>query len=113
MPHTYAIAIRKYDEYKATGVAMLPVVRGIKVTKKHFLFYTICLLPLPFLIGELGTVFIVIATILNVGWLVISIRGFTVKDDLKWARLNFLYSVNYVLIIFLLVILVTLPVYFG
>jgi heme o synthase len=113
MPHTYAIAIRKYDEYKAAGVAMLPVVRGIKVTKMHFLFYIICLLPLPFLIDELGTVFIVIATILNVGWLVLSISGFTAKDDLKWARLNFLYSVNYVLIIFLLVILVTLPIYFG
>ncbi|MEH7308910.1 heme o synthase, partial [Neobacillus drentensis] len=34
MPHTYAIAVKKYKEYKAAGVAMLPVVRGLAVTKR-------------------------------------------------------------------------------
>ncbi|WP_449538690.1 heme o synthase [Ferdinandcohnia sp. Marseille-Q9671] len=113
MPHTYAIAIRKYDEYKAAGVAMLPVVRGIQVTKKHFLFYVACLFPLPFFLDDLGTTFIVIATFLNIGWLILSIKGFSVKDDNKWARWNFLYSVNYILIIFLSMVLVTLPKYIG
>src|SRR5690606_17845577 len=53
MPHTYAIAMRKYEEYKAAKVAMLPVVRGFEVTKKHFLFWVICLLPIPFFLGDL------------------------------------------------------------
>jgi heme o synthase len=114
MPHTYAIAIRKWDEYKVAGVAMLPVVRGIHVTKIHFVFYIACLIPLPlFLVDELGIVFITISTLLHVGWLLLSISGFKAKDDLKWARLNFLYSVNYIFIIFLLVIIVTVPSYFG
>ena len=113
MPHTYAIAIRKYEEYKAAGVAMLPVVRGIKITKIHFLIYIICLIPLPFFLDELGTVYITISTLLNIGWLLLSIRGFKVKDDIKWARINFLYSVNYIFITFLLVVAVTLPDYFG
>ncbi|WP_453991913.1 heme o synthase [Bacillus nitroreducens] len=113
MPHTYAIAMRKYDEYKAAGVAMLPVVRGFEVTKKHFLFWVICLFPLPFFLGELGTVFIVLATLLNIGWIVLSIIGFSVKDNIKWARWNFLYSVNYIFIIFLSMVVVTLPSLFG
>ncbi|WP_010677989.1 heme o synthase [Bacillus timonensis] len=113
MPHTYAIAMRKYDEYKAADVAMLPVVRGFEETKKHFLFWVICLLPLPFFLGDLGTVFVVLATLLNVGWIILSIKGFSVKDDMKWARWNFLYSVNYILIIFLLMVIVTLPKYIG
>ncbi|WP_026907399.1 heme o synthase [Paucisalibacillus globulus] len=113
MPHTYAIAIRKYEEYKAAGVAMLPVVRGIKITKIHFLIYIICLIPLPFFLDELGTVYITISTLLNIGWLLLSIHGFKVKDDIKWARINFLYSVNYIFITFLLVVAVTLPDYFG
>jgi heme o synthase len=108
MPHTFAIAIRKYDEYKAAGVAMLPVVHGFDITKRQFFVYSACLIPLPFLIPQLGLVFLIIATLLNIGWIVVSISGFMAKDNQKWARMAFLYSVNYVTIIFLLAVIVTL-----
>ncbi|MGF6951417.1 protoheme IX farnesyltransferase [Neobacillus sp. B4I6] len=111
MPHTFAIAVKKYKEYKAAGVAMLPVVRGLTVTKRQMVIYIACLFPLPFLLTMLGTTFMVIATLLNVGWLVVSISGFFTKDDLKWAHVNFLYSVNYITILFLLMVIVTLPVF--
>ena len=110
MPHTFAIAMKKCKEYKAAGVAMLPVVRGFKITKRQIVVYVACLFPLPFFLSPLGTPFIVIATILNIGWLVASINGFFTKDDLKWAHVIFLYSVNYVTILFVLMILVTLPI---
>jgi heme o synthase len=109
MPHTYAIAIKKYHEYKAAGVAMLPVVRGLDVTKRHTLGYIICLFPLPFLMIGLGPIFIVSATFLNVSWLVLSISGFYTKNDHKWAHQNFIFSVNYLTVLFLLMIVVTLP----
>ncbi|WP_318614404.1 heme o synthase [Sporosarcina sp. YIM B06819] len=111
MPHTFVIAMKKYDEYKAAKVAMLPVVRGFAFTKRQIVVYVACLLPLPFLLGSLGTVFIVIATLLNVGWLIASLTGFTTKDDLKWAHMMFLFSVNYVAILFLTMIIVTLPIF--
>jgi heme o synthase len=111
MPHTFAIAMKKCKEYTAARVAMLPVVRGFKVTKQQIVIYVACLLPIPFALTPLGTPFIVIATLLNVGWLAASISGFFTKDDLKWAHLIFLYSVNYVAIIFLLMIIVTLPLF--
>jgi heme o synthase len=109
MPHTFAIAIKKYKEYKAAGVAMLPVVRGLAVTKRQMVIYIACLFPLPFFLATLGPTFMVIATLLNVGWLVVSISGFFTKNDLKWAHVNFLYSVNYITIMFLMMIIVTLP----
>ncbi|MFP5110986.1 heme o synthase [Bacillaceae bacterium C204] len=111
MPHTFAIAVKKYDEYKAAGVAMLPVVRGLAVTKRQMVMYIACLCPLPFFLAPLGTTFMVIATLLNVGWLVVSISGFFSKDNYKWAHVNFLYSVNYITIIFLTMIVVTLPIF--
>lgn len=111
MPHTFAIAIRKYDEYKAAGVKMLPVVYGFKVTKRQIAVYVACLLPLPFFLGSLGLTFIVIATLMNLGWLVLSISGFFTKDDQKWARISFVYSVNYIAILFLLMVIVTLPLF--
>lgn len=109
MPHTFAIAMRKYNEYKAANVAMLPVVRGFKMTKRQMFVYTACLLPLPFYLGSLGMVFVVLATVLNIGFLAVSIRGFFAKDDDKWAYAMFMYSVNYIAILFLLMVAVTLP----
>lgn len=110
MPHTFAIAMRKYNEYKAANVAMLPVVRGFKMTKRQMFVYIACLLPLPFYLGSLGMVFIILATILNIGFLAVSIRGFFTKDDDKWAYVMFMYSVNYIAILFLLMVAVTLPI---
>lgn len=111
MPHTFAIAIKKYDEYKAAGVAMLPVVYGLPMTKRQMVVYVACLLPLPFYLGSLGTTFVVLATILNIGWLAVSIYGFFTKNDLKWAHVIFLYSVNYITIMFLMMVIVTMPIF--
>ncbi|WP_409271262.1 heme o synthase [Neobacillus sp. SCS-31] len=111
MPHTFAIAIRKYDEYKAAGVAMLPVVYGLPATKRQIFVYILCLLPLPLYLVSLGGIFVLVAMLANLGFLAVAILGFYAKDDMKWARVLFLYSVNYITIIFLLPIAVTLPAF--
>ncbi|AZU64817.1 heme o synthase [Neobacillus mesonae] len=111
MPHTFAIAMKKYEEYKAAGVAMLPVVYGFTMTKRQMAIYIACLLPLPFYLGSLGVTFVVLATLLNVAWLAVSIYGFFTKDDMKWAHVMFLCSVNYITILFVMAIVVTLPVF--
>lgn len=107
MPHTFAIAIKKVDEYRAAGVAMLPVVKGIPMTKRQSIVYTACLLPLPFFLAAFGTGFIVLTTILNVGFIALSLTGLVMKDDYKWAHWMFLYSVNYMMIFFMSMILMT------
>ena len=109
MPHTFAIAMKKYEEYKAAGVKMLPVVYGFNMTKRQIAVYVVCLLPLPFYLVSLGMTFVVIATLLNIGFLAVSLFGFFTKNDIKWANIVFLYSVNYLAILFLLMIIVTLP----
>lgn len=111
MPHTFAIAMKKSKEYSLAKVAMLPVVHGFEFTKRQMVIYIACLLPLPFFLGALGTVFVIIATLMNIGWLVAGISGFFTKDDMKWAHLMFMCSVNYVAILFTIMILVTLPVF--
>lgn len=107
MPHTFAIAMKKVEDYKAANVAMLPVVYGFKMTKRQIAVYVACLLPMPFYLYSLGTTFIVIATVMNIGFLALSIAGFFTKNDLKWANAVFLYSVNYLTILFLMMIIVT------
>ncbi|GAA0444246.1 MAG: heme o synthase [Bacillota bacterium] len=106
-PHFLALAMRKSKEYKAAGIPMLPVVHGFEFTKRQIVIYIACLLPLPFYLASLGTTFMVIATLLNVGWLAIGISGFFMKNDLKWANIIFIYSLNYLTILFLMMVLVT------
>lgn len=111
VPHTFATAMKKCKEYKAAGVPMLPVVYGFQFTKRQTTVYIACLLPLPFFMASLGAAFVVISTILNVGWLVLGISGLYMKDDIKWARMNFIYSLNYLMIVFAMAIIVTLPIF--
>lgn len=107
-PHFLALAMKKNKEYKAAGIPMLPAVHGFEFTKRQIVIYIACLLPLPFFLSTLGTTFIVIASILNLGWLAVSISGFFIKNDLKWATIIFVYSLNYLTILFLLMVVVTL-----
>ncbi|RYG74047.1 protoheme IX farnesyltransferase [Lentibacillus lipolyticus] len=106
-PHFLALAMKKTKEYKAAGVPMLPAVHGFEMTKRQIAVYIACLFPLPFFMGELGTLFMVIATLLNIGWLAIGISGFFTRNDLKWANMIFVYSLNYLTILFLLMVVVT------
>jgi protoheme IX farnesyltransferase len=111
MPHTFAIAMKKCEEYRVAGVMMLPVVHGFKVAKRQIVIHVALLLPLPFYLTSLGTSFVVIATLLNITWLAVSIYGFYSKDDLKWAHTIFIYSVNYITILFVIMIIVTFPLF--
>ncbi|WP_368654701.1 heme o synthase [Ornithinibacillus sp. 4-3] len=107
-PHFLALAMKNHDQYKAAGIPMLPVVYGFEFTKRQIIVYIACLVPLPFFLSALGTTFLVIATTLNIGWLVIGLAGLFIKNDLKWANVVFFYSLNYLLILFGLMVLVTI-----
>ncbi|EMR07638.1 Protoheme IX farnesyltransferase 2 [Bhargavaea cecembensis DSE10] len=104
-PHFYAIAMRRTEEYRAAGIPMLPVVKGFARTKKSMLAWVLVLFPLPFLLPQLGWPFIVLATALNAGWLFIALKGFRAEDDLKWATRMFVYSLNYMTILFVSMII--------
>lgn len=106
-PHFLALAMKKCKEYKAAGIPMLPVVHGFPITKRQMVIYVACLLPLPFYLPSLGNVFLIIATTLNVGWLALGLAGFFMKSDLKWASMMFVYSLNYMTILFLTMVVVT------
>ncbi|WP_075617435.1 heme o synthase [Paenisporosarcina indica] len=104
-PHFYALAMKRTEEYRAAGIPMLPVVKGFAHTKRSMLLWILVLFPLPFLLMQLGTWFLVLATALNIGWLVLALKGFKAKDDLKWAKGMFIYSLNYMTIIFVSMII--------
>nr|WP_217586226.1 heme o synthase [Lentibacillus saliphilus] len=113
IPHFLALAIKKNDEYTKANIPMLPTVKGFQMAKRQIVIYIICLLPLPFFLMPLGSTFMILATLLNIGWLLISLKGFFAKDDLKWANRVFIYSLNYLTVLFLLMVVSTIEFPFG
>ncbi|OEH93913.1 heme o synthase [Bacillus solimangrovi] len=107
-PHFLALAMKKCEDYRAAGIPMLPVVHGFAFTKRQIIIYVICLLPVPFYLSSLGLVYVIIAGILGFGWVALSIAGFYMKDDLKWATMMFIYSLNYLTILFVAMVVVTI-----
>ncbi|WP_433749400.1 heme o synthase [Falsibacillus pallidus] len=107
-PHFYALAMKRVEEYRAAGIPMLPVVKGFKTTKNHIVAWVALLLPIPFFMMPLGIPFVILATLFNIGWLILGIAGYKMKDDLKWAKLMFVYSLNYLTILFVAMVIFTL-----
>ncbi|RDI47592.1 heme o synthase [Falsibacillus pallidus] len=107
-PHFYALAMKRVEEYRAAGIPMLPVVKGFKTTKNHIVAWVVLLLPIPFFMIPLGIPFVILATLFNIGWLILGIAGYKMKDDLKWAKLMFVYSLNYLTILFVAMVIFTL-----
>ncbi len=108
-PHFLALAIKRCEEYRKAGIPMLPVVAGITVTKRQMVFYVLALIPISLLLSPvLGPVYTIVTAMLGAGWLALAIYGFLIKDDMKWARLMFLYSLNYLTIFFILIVILHL-----
>ncbi|MGR3779035.1 heme o synthase [Bacillus paramycoides] len=108
MPHFYAIAIRKHDEYKAAKVPMLPVVKGFKRTYMQTNIYLIILIAMSFLFGSLSLGLMLVALLLSILWLVLSIFGYKKMDSEKWAKSMFVYSLLHMTILFSTVIIYSL-----
>ncbi|WP_407639607.1 heme o synthase [Anaerobacillus alkalidiazotrophicus] len=104
-PHFLALAMKRCEEYRKAGIPMLPVVSGFQVTKRQMVLYVAILIPVSLMVSPMfGPVYTVITGMLGAGWLVLGIRGFFMRDDMKWAKLMFVYSLNYLTIIFVLMV---------
>src|SRR5699024_9487792 len=98
---------RRRDEYKAAGIPMLPVVYGMEMTNRQSLIYILLLFPLPYIMCALGTSFLIIATLLNIAWIILAVKGFLIKDNIKWANEVCYYALTYMTILFGGMIIVT------
>jgi protoheme IX farnesyltransferase len=111
-PHFWALGIRRVEEYRNAGFPLLPVVRGAEATKVSMLRYVIPLVPaslLMYVYGYVGEIYLFIAAAMGLYWAYLCLSGFKAKDDVLWAKKNFMFSINYLTILFLAMILDTIP----
>lgn len=108
--HFWSLAIRRKEEYKAAGFPLLPVVKGVTRTKWQMLPYILLLIPtsiLMFYYDYVGVYFLTLSVGIAAIWFIHAVSGLRAKDDTKWAKTDFMISINYLMIMFLAMILDT------
>jgi heme o synthase len=109
LPEFYSIAIYRHDEYKAAGVPVMAVIKGIKNTKWQIYAYTAAFVTATLLLtayGYTGWVYLMVMGLLGACWLWIGAKGFEAKtkaQNEKWARRMFRFSLIMVLMLSLMV----------
>lgn len=95
MPHFFAIAIFRLEEYANAKIPVLPLVRGIWATKVQMLCYVIAFAIWSLLLTVFdftGAVYGIAAAAVGLAWIWLCIKGFKAVDDKLWARKMFLFS---------------------
>jgi len=63
-PHFWALALYRIEDYRQSGLPMLPVTHGVRYTQLQILLYTVWLMAaalLPMLLGMSGWLYLVVA----------------------------------------------------
>lgn len=108
--HFWSLAIRRRDEYREAGYPLLPVVKGVRRTKLQMIPYVVLLLPAGVLFyryGYVGYIYLAVTILTCAVWIWHTLSGLSAKDDTRWARTNFLISVNYLMVTFLIMVVDT------
>ncbi|MBP1992043.1 heme o synthase [Paenibacillus eucommiae] len=109
-PHFWALGIRRMEEYRAAGFPLLPVVRGTFVTRISMLRYVVLLVPVTVMLnlyGYVGEIYLIVSTALGLIWVLLCVKGFKAEDEVKWAKGMFIYSINYLFLLVLLMVIDT------
>ena len=101
-PHFWALALYRRDDYAKSGLPMLPITHGMKLTQFHILLYTIALFAttmLPYAVRMSGLVYLASAVVLGAIFLGYAWRIYRNYSD-QLARKTFTYSIVYLSLLF-------------
>lgn len=111
MPHSYAIAISRYDDYRAAGIPVLPVACDIATTKRHIAGHILVFMveaQLLTVCGYAGMRFFALATALSLVWF--GLARFGVGDDKRQARAVYVFSILVIVAVSLMLAVDAAPI---
>jgi len=100
MPHSYAIAIFRFNDYSAASIPVLPVKEGFAKAKRHIVGYIIAFgfaTAALTIAGYTGYVYLVASIALSLYWLWLAFKPS--DDQVKWAKKLFIASILIVTIL--------------
>lgn len=101
-PHFWALALYRVEEYRSSGLPMLPVTHGSEFTRLHILLYTLVLFAaglLPFIYGMSSWLYLLAAVILGVIFCTYAWRLWRQYSD-ALARATFRFSLIHLSLLF-------------
>jgi len=101
-PHFWALALYRVEDYRKSGLPMLPVTHGNEFTRLQVLLYTIILLAaclLPFIYRMSGWLYLVAALVLNAGFIGYAFQLWRRYSD-ALARKTFRFSLIHLSLLF-------------
>jgi len=101
-PHFWALALYRVEDYRRSGLPMLPVTHGSDFTRLNVLLYTLVLFAatlLPFIIGMSGWLYLASAVVLGVWFIVYGWMLWRNYSD-ALARKTFRFSIWHLSLLF-------------
>ena len=101
-PHFWALALYRVEDYRKSGLPMLPVTHGSEFTRLQIFLYTVVLFAacmLPFVYGMSGWLYLVSAALLSLGFCWYGWRLLRSYSD-ALARKTFRYSLIHLSLLF-------------
>jgi protoheme IX farnesyltransferase len=101
-PHFWALALYRAEDYRKSGLPMLPVTHGSEFTRLHVLLYTLVLFAgtlLPFISGMSGVIYLAAALALGAGFTGYAWKLWRHYSD-ALARKTFRFSIIHLSLLF-------------
>jgi protoheme IX farnesyltransferase len=101
-PHFWALALYRAEDYRRSGLPMLPVTHGSEFTRLHVLLYTLVLFAatlLPFMQGMSGPIYLAAALVLGAMFTGYAWRLWRDYSD-ALARKTFRFSIVHLALLF-------------
>ena len=101
-PHFWALALYRVEDYRRSGLPMLPVTHGNEFTRLQILLYTVILTAaclLPFIYRMSGWLYLVAALLLNGGFMWHALKLWRSYSD-QLARKTFRFSLIHLSLLF-------------
>ncbi|TXR53816.1 heme o synthase [Reinekea thalattae] len=96
MPHSYAIAIYRFEDYKAANIPVLPIQAGISKARVHIIAYilafAVAAMALTYL-GYAGSFYALGMGLVSLYWLYIAKAGFQKMPAKQWGKQLTIFSI--------------------
>ena len=109
--HFWALSLYKSGDYKKAKIPMLPIISGIKTTKINILVYALIMLPVasaPYFYNFGSLFYLISSTLMTIYYVYLCYKLFRIKN-LKQsnilARKIFVYSIFYLFLLFVLILM--------
>lgn len=96
IPHSYAIAICRFEDYKAANIPVLPVKYSVQTARYHMYVYIVGFAVAALMLferGFVGVVYALVVSLMSLYWIYLVKIGYNVENEQAWGRRLFVFSI--------------------